>query len=112
MVNSRQTEAEEQTPATPALSRLSILRTIWKSKIRIAVVAVLLTLCAVAVVRMLPPVYLADTVVLIDSQKIPEKFVSATVGDDLEERIASIRQTLLSGAELKKVIEEFGLYRE
>ena len=112
MVNSRQTEAEEQTPATPALSRLSILRTIWKRKIRIAVVAVLFTICAVAVVRLLPPVYLAETVVLIDSQKIPEKFVSATVGDDLEERIASIRQTLLSGAELKKVIEEFGLYRE
>ena len=63
-------------------------------------------------VRSLPAVYLAETVVLIDSQKIPEKFVSATVGDDLEERIASIRQMLLSGTELKKVIEEFGLYRE
>ena len=112
MVNSRQTEAEEQTSTTPGLSPLSILRTIWKRKIRITVAAVFFTFCAVAVVRMLPPVYLAETVVLIDSQKIPEKFVSATVGDDLEERIASIRQTLLSGAELKKVIEEFGLYRE
>src|ERR1017187_7068802 len=112
MVNSRQTEAEEQTSTTPGLSPLSILRTIWKRKIRITVAAIFFTLCAVAVVRLLPPVYLAETVVLIDSQKIPEKFVSATVGDDLEERIASIRQTLLSGAELKKVIEEFGLYRE
>src|ERR1035437_9638394 len=112
MVNSRQTEAEEQTSGLPGFSPLSILRTIWKRKIRIIAAAVFFTLCAVAVVRMLPPVYLAETVVLIDSQKIPEKFVSAKLGDDLEERIASIRQMLLSGAELKKVIEEFGLYRE
>src|ERR1035441_9182153 len=113
MVNNAQASVEEESESgLPAFSPLSILRTIWKRKIRIAVVAVLFTICAVAVVRLLPTVYLAETVVLIDSQKIPEKFVSATVGDDLEERIASIRQMLLSGAELKKVIEEFGLYRE
>ena len=49
---------------------------------------------------------------LIDSQKIPEKFVSATVASDLEDRIATIRQTLLSSGELKKIIDEFGLYKE
>ena len=112
MIDNAQAEEEERTSGLPAFSPLSILRTIWKRKIRITVAWVLFTVCAVAVVRLLPPVYLAETVVLVDSQKIPEKFVSATVGDDLEERIASIRQMLLSGAELKKVIEEFGLYRE
>jgi polysaccharide chain length determinant protein (PEP-CTERM system associated) len=112
MIDNAQAEEEERTSGLPAFSPLSILRTIWKRKIRITVAWVLFTVCAVAVVRLLPPVYLAETVVLVDSQKIPEKFVSATVADDLEERIASIRQMLLSGAELKKVIEEFGLYRE
>src|ERR1039457_3879861 len=113
MVNNGQASVEEEPESShPAFSRLSILRTIWKRKIRITVAWILFALVAVAVVRLLPTVYLAETVVLIDSQKIPEKFVSATVGDDLEERIASIRQMLLSGAELKKVIEEFGLYRE
>ena len=113
MVNNAQASVEEEPESShPAFSRLSILRTIWKRKIRITVAWILFALVAVAVVRLLPTVYLAETVVLIDSQKIPEKFVSATVGDDLEERIASIRQMLLSGAELKKVIEEFGLYRE
>ena len=113
MVNNGQASIEEEPESShPAFSRLSILRTIWKRKIRITVAWILFALVAVAVVRLLPTVYLAETVVLIDSQKIPEKFVSATVGDDLEERIASIRQMLLSGAELKKVIEEFGLYRE
>ena len=110
MANNAPAQAEE--PGYPGFSGLSILRTVWKRKIRILVAWVLFTVCAVAVVRLLPSVYLAEAVVLIDSQKIPEKFVSATVASDLEERTASIRQMLLSGAELKKVIEEFGLYRE
>ena len=112
MVNNASVDAEEQTTSHPGFSLLSILRTIWKRKISIIITWIVLAVCAVAVVRSLPAVYLAETVVLIDSQKIPEKFVSATVVDDLGERIASIRQTLLSGGELKKVIEEFGLYRE
>ena len=61
---------------------------------------------------MLCSVYLAEASILIDSQKIPEKFVSATVGSDLEERIVSIRQLLLSCGELKKIIQEFDLYSE
>jgi polysaccharide chain length determinant protein (PEP-CTERM system associated) len=63
-------------------------------------------------VRRLPSIYQAEAVVLIDSQKIPDKFVTATVASDSEERIAAIRQMLLSSGELKKVIEDFGLYRE
>jgi len=112
MVNNEQMAAEEETSSHPALSLLSILRTIWKRKAGIVVSWALFAVCAVAIVRALPSVYMAETVVLIDSQKIPEKFVSATVVNDLEERIASIRQMLLSGGELKKVIEEFGLYRK
>ena len=103
---------EEQESSHSGSSRLSILRTISKRKIRILLSWVFFFACAVAVVRLLPTVYLAEAVVLIDSQKIPEKFVAATVTTDLEDRIASIRQQLLSGGELKKVIDEFGLYRE
>jgi polysaccharide biosynthesis transport protein len=105
-------ETEEPVSGHPAFSRLSILRTIWKRKRRIALVWALFTVCALALVRLLPTVYLSETLILIDSQKIPEKFVSATVASDLEDRIASIRQTLLSSGELKKIIEDFGLYRE
>jgi len=73
---------------------------------------VLFALIAGIVVRLLPAVYEAEALVMVDAQKIPEKFVSSTVADDLEERIASIRQMVLSGVELKKVMDEFGLYRE
>ncbi|HYW41810.1 MAG TPA: Wzz/FepE/Etk N-terminal domain-containing protein [Bryobacteraceae bacterium] len=112
MVNNTQTALDESESGNPAFSLLSILRTVWKRKVRITLVWVLLATVGFAVVRLLPAVYLSEAVVLIDTQKIPEKFVSATVASDVEERIAAIRQTLLSGGELKKIIDDFGLYRE
>jgi polysaccharide chain length determinant protein (PEP-CTERM system associated) len=112
MDNHKQTDSEEREPGHPAFSRLSILRTVWKRKVRIVLAWALFGAIGVYVVRLFPPVYLSEAVVLIDTQKIPEKFVSATVASDLEDRIASIRETLLSGGQLKKVIDDFGLYRE
>jgi polysaccharide chain length determinant protein (PEP-CTERM system associated) len=105
-------EEGEPVSGYSGFSLLSILRTIWKRKVAIALTWALLTSCAIALVRILPAVYLSETVVLIDTQKIPEKFVSATVASDLEDRIAAIRETLLSSGELKKIIEDFGLYKE
>ena len=104
------TDTEGEAKGHPALSLLSIVRTIWKRKVRIVLAWVLFTFCALAAVRLLPTIYLSESVVLIDSQKIPEKFVSATVASDLEDRISTIRQTLLSSGELNKIIEDFGLY--
>lgn len=111
MADNIQTDVEELS-SNPGLLPLSILRTLWKRKACIVAAWALFALVTVAVVRHLPPVYLAESVVLIDSQKIPEKFVSATVATDLEERVAAVRQMLLSGGELRKVINEFGLYQE
>jgi len=105
-------EGEEPVPSYLALSRLSVLRTIWKRKVRIVVTWVLFSACAFAIVRRLPAVYLSEAVILVDSQKIPEKFVSATVASDLDDRIVTIREMLLSSGELKKVIDDFGLYKE
>ena len=112
MPSNTQSEWDEPESGHPAFSRLSILRTIGKRKLRIAFAWILFAGIGGAVVHLLPSVYLAESVVLIDTQKIPEKFVSATVASDLDDRIAGIRQTLLSGDELKKIIDELGLYRE
>jgi uncharacterized protein involved in exopolysaccharide biosynthesis len=105
-----QTASEESSSRNPGLMPLSILRTVWKHKIRIGLAWILFTACAVVVVRMLPTVYSSEAVILIDSQKIPEKYVSATVASDLDDRISTIRQTLLSSGNLKKMIDDFDLY--
>jgi len=111
MADTIQTDVEEAS-SHPGLLPLSVLRTLWKRKACIILTWALFALGTVAAVRYLPPVYLAESIVLIDSQKIPEKFVSATVATDLEERVAAVRQILLSGGELRKVINQFGLYQD
>jgi polysaccharide chain length determinant protein (PEP-CTERM system associated) len=65
-----------------------------------------------AVVYKWPATYFAEALILVDSQKIPDKFVASTVSTDLQDRIATISQQILSSTGLRKIIEEFGLYRE
>jgi hypothetical protein len=59
MVNNTQTPAEEPESHNPAFSLLSILRTVWKRKVRISMAWVLFAMVGVAVVRFLPAVYLS-----------------------------------------------------
>lgn len=112
MANNTQPEPEESSSGNPGLSLPSIIRTVWKRKICILSVGILLSAGAVAIVRQLPAVYVAESLILVDSQKIPEKFVSATVATELEDRIAAIRQQILSSGELKKIISDFDLYQK
>ena len=55
---------------------------------------------------------MADALILIDSQKIPERFVASTVSTPVQERITAISQQIMSSTRLKSVIDEFNLYRE
>jgi succinoglycan biosynthesis transport protein ExoP len=112
MAERRQLDIEESTPGNPAFSILSIARTVWKRKFVIVSIWVLASMVAVAVVRRLLSVYVAESTVLVDSQKIPEKFVSATVGSDLQDRIAAIRQQIMSSGELDRIIRDYNLYEK
>ena len=96
----------------PALAPLSIIRMFWKHKIAIAAIWTIVAGGTFLFVHKMPARYTAEALILVDSQKIPEKFVSSTVSTELQDRIASISQQILSSTRLKKVIEEFDLYHE
>jgi len=93
-----------------AFHPLSIARMLWKQKLLVVVVWLLLTAGTVGFVAWRPPVYRAETLILVDSQKIPEKFVSATVSTDLRELLAALSLEILSSSRLMKIIETFNLY--
>jgi len=61
-------------------------------------------------VHRLPAIYSSEALILVDSQKIPERLVASTVSTDLQDRIQTISQQILSSTQLKKVIEDFDLY--
>ncbi|MBN8730151.1 MAG: hypothetical protein J0L64_06380 [Acidobacteria bacterium] len=69
------------------------------------------TVATVAVVMSLQPVYRAEALVLVESQKIPENFVAPTVQTALEVRLDRLKQQVLSRERLWGLVEEYDLYR-
>src|SRR5436309_10174868 len=102
---------QKTTPPQPEFTPLSIARTMWKRKVAILALWVAVSAVVIVVVMRMPTVYSSEALILVDSQKIPDKFVSSTVSTDLQSRIASISQQILSTTRLKKIIEDFNLYR-
>ena len=58
----------------------------------------------------IPPQYLSQTLVLIESQKVPDNYVKPVVSSDLDSRLASMREQILSRSHLQPLIERYNLY--
>lgn len=91
---------------------LSITRILWKSKVSLLVMSLVLSGAAVLIVRELPTTYKADCLLLVVEQKIPDKYVTATVNTDPQQRLAAISHLILSNQRLQSIIETFGLYKK
>jgi polysaccharide chain length determinant protein (PEP-CTERM system associated) len=59
----------------------------------------------------IPPKYTSETVILVEPQKVPEKFVLPNVQVDLQERLQSITQQVLSRSRLLNIINNLHLYQ-
>src|SRR5689334_21301479 len=100
----------ESMSRNPRFSPLSVTRALWKKKWFIVVLWLMGSGATVAVVASMAPVYMANAVVLVESQKIPENFVAATVQTALEAQLDTLKQQVLSRDRLWGLIQEFGLY--
>lgn len=58
----------------------------------------------------LPKVYEAETLVLVQRQKVPEHYVQEIVSTDLPDRLNIISQQVTSRSNLETIIDEFHLY--
>ena len=96
----------------PQFSPISLARMCWMHRFGIIGTWMVLTAAVVVFVQRLPPVYTAESLILIDAQKIPERLVPSTVSSDIEDRLAAISQQILSNTRLKKVITDNNLYRQ
>jgi succinoglycan biosynthesis transport protein ExoP len=61
-------------------------------------------------VLLLPDHYKASTTILVDPQKVPEKYVSPTVSSDPAQRLTTITQQVLSSTRLQQIIDDMNLY--
>jgi polysaccharide biosynthesis transport protein len=58
----------------------------------------------------LPPRYLSSTLILVEQPTMPKDYVTPNVNDDLQERMQSITQQILSRTRLMHIIDQFKLY--
>jgi polysaccharide chain length determinant protein (PEP-CTERM system associated) len=78
----------------------------------IVLATILFSVVGVTFVLLLPDHYKASTTILVDPQKVPEKYVSPTVSSDPAQRLSTITQQVLSSSRLQQIIDQMNLYPE
>ena len=86
---------------------LTILKRRWWI---IAIPAILFPIVAFGISYLVQPEYISQTLVLVEQQKVPESYVKAVVTEDLNGRLATMREQILSRSRLQPIIERFNLF--
>jgi polysaccharide chain length determinant protein (PEP-CTERM system associated) len=76
----------------------------------ILALAVLSLVIGLGISYTLPPQYVSQTLVLIEQQKVPEDYVKPVVNEDLNSRLASMKEQILSRSRIQPIIERYNLY--
>ncbi|MBW4028559.1 MAG: hypothetical protein HIU93_14370 [Acidobacteria bacterium] len=92
--------------ATQALRRLQ------QHASAVVVASVLLSSLAIAGIALMKNVYVATTTILVDPQKIPERYVATTVTSDPGARLNALTQLVLSATKLQEIVDSDHLYPE
>src|SRR5450755_1752010 len=60
----------------------------------------------------LPPRFQSSTLILVEQPTMPKDYVTPNVNDDLQDRLQSITQQILSRTRLVHIIEQLNLYSD
>ena len=86
---------------------------VWSRRKWLAIPVFALPFAAAAsAILSLPSLYRSTATVLVERQQVPESFVRSTVTSELETRLQTISQEILSRARLESLISRFGLYAD
>ena len=69
-----------------------------------------LFVCTVVATSRIPNTYHAETVILVDPQQVPDKYVPDVVTGDIAGRLTTLQQQVLSPTRLQTLVESQGLY--
>ncbi len=58
----------------------------------------------------IPAKYLSQTLVLIEQQKVPDDLVKPVISSDLDSRLSSMKEQILSRSRIQPIIEKYNLY--
>ncbi|MGH9438399.1 MAG: GumC family protein, partial [Terriglobia bacterium] len=92
------------------LPPLSLARAVWKRKIALCAIFVVGCTITAGIALKWPPTYKSQAVILVESQRIPQAFVTATVNQDLRETLSSLSERILAYSRLLTIIKKYDLY--
>jgi polysaccharide chain length determinant protein (PEP-CTERM system associated) len=76
----------------------------------ILIPVVLFPILATAITFFIAPEFLSQTLVIIDRQKVPGEYVTPVVSSDVDSRLASMKEEMLSRSRLQPIIDRYNLY--
>ena len=82
----------------------------WNRKWWIILTTIAVSIASWVVAGRLPSIYSAQSVILIDPQKVPDSYVPSTISSNIADRLATIKQQVLSPSRLKRLINTMNLY--
>jgi len=81
-----------------------------RRKLWIILLTLGISVCIAVVALCLPNIYRAETVILVDPQKVPDSVVPTSVSGTVADRLSTIRQEVMSPTQLGLLTKEMGLY--
>jgi polysaccharide chain length determinant protein (PEP-CTERM system associated) len=76
----------------------------------LAIPAIIFPIVGFGITFLVQPQYVSQTLVLVEQQKVPESYVKSVVTEDLSERLATMKEQILSRSRLRPIIERFNLF--
>ncbi len=89
-----------------------VTRIAWRGKWIILAPAIVTSVLAATYLRFVPDTFLAETTILVVAQRIPGDIVRSTVTSNVQDRLRSISQQILSRTRLEPIVLDLNLYAE
>ena len=99
-------------PLRPNMTPQEILEVFLRRKWLIVFSILLILFGASVYCVVTPELFKSSTTILVVPQRVPENYVRSTVSTRIEDRVATIRQQVLSRTRLVAVMDEIGLFKE
>ena len=102
----------KQRPNTPDHSEtlkqgIHVLKTHWRS---VFLASLFMAIAAIVGIALIPDKYEATTTILVDPQKIPERYVASTVTSDPNAHLNTLTQQVLSASRLQEIVNQLNPY--
>src|SRR5258707_13799472 len=76
----------------------------------VCLLSLMLAILGIVGVSLLPNIYRATTTILVDPQKIPERYVASKITTELNARLKTFTQQELSDSRLHEILDNVNIY--